>query len=115
MSNAICDGQQVVIGAIMEHIEEAGVHSGDSACSLPPYSLAQPILDEILVATRKLALSLGVRGLMNVQYAVKSGGVYVIEGESSCIADSSFCFQGNRQAVSEAGCARDGGPKLWKN
>jgi carbamoyl-phosphate synthase large subunit len=77
--DAICDGQQVVIGAIMEHIEEAGVHSGDSACSLPPYSLAQPILDEILVATRKLALSLGVRGLMNVQYAVKSGGVYVIE------------------------------------
>jgi len=77
--DAICDGERVVIGGIMEHIEEAGVHSGDSACSLPPYSLAKPVLDEILASTRKLALALGVRGLMNVQYAVKDGRVYVIE------------------------------------
>ena len=77
--DAICDGTRVVIGAIMEHIEEAGVHSGDSACSLPPYSLDGAIIDEILTATRRLALELGVRGLMNVQYAIKSGELYVIE------------------------------------
>ncbi|MBW2295682.1 MAG: carbamoyl-phosphate synthase large subunit, partial [Deltaproteobacteria bacterium] len=77
--DAICDGTHVVIGAIMEHIEEAGVHSGDSACSLPPYSLEGPIIDDILVATRKLALELGVRGLMNVQFAIKGGELFVIE------------------------------------
>jgi carbamoyl-phosphate synthase large subunit len=77
--DAISDGERVVIGGIMEHIEEAGVHSGDSACSLPPYSLSGEILDEILDSTRRLALELGVRGLMNVQYAVKEGRLYVIE------------------------------------
>jgi carbamoyl-phosphate synthase large subunit len=77
--DAICDGQRVVVGGIMEHIEEAGVHSGDSACSIPPYTLPQAVLDTILDSTRKLALELGVRGLMNVQYAVKDGEVYVIE------------------------------------
>jgi carbamoyl-phosphate synthase large subunit len=77
--DALCDGRRVVIGGVMEHIEEAGVHSGDSACSLPPYSLGKDVIDEILTATRKLALELGVRGLMNVQYAVKGGEVYVIE------------------------------------
>jgi carbamoyl-phosphate synthase large subunit len=63
----------------MEHIEEAGIHSGDSACSLPPYSLPKSVIDEILVSTRRLALELGVKGLMNVQYAVKNGELYVIE------------------------------------
>ncbi len=77
--DALCDGKRVVIGGVMEHIEEAGVHSGDSACSLPPYSLSQDVIDDILDSTRKLALELGVRGLMNVQYAVKGGEVYVIE------------------------------------
>ena len=77
--DAICDGERVVIGGIMEHIEEAGIHSGDSACSLPPYSLAPERIGEILDATRKLALEIGVRGLMNVQYAVKDEQIYVIE------------------------------------
>jgi carbamoyl-phosphate synthase large subunit len=77
--DAICDGERVVIGGIMEHIEEAGVHSGDSACSLPPYSLAPERIEEILVATRRLALEIGVLGLMNVQYAVKDQKIYVIE------------------------------------
>jgi len=77
--DAICDGERVVVGGVMEHIEEAGVHSGDSACSLPPYSLDSDVLKKINDATRRLALELGVRGLMNVQYAVKEGGVYVIE------------------------------------
>ncbi len=77
--DAICDGERVVIGDIMEHIEEAGIHSGDSACSLPPFSLPPERIEEILVATRKLALAIGVRGLMNVQYAVKDDRVFVIE------------------------------------
>jgi len=77
--DAISDGKQVVIGGIMEHIEQAGIHSGDSACSIPPYSLTKTVIDEILVSTRRLALELGVKGLMNVQYAVKAGAVYVIE------------------------------------
>ncbi len=77
--DAISDGKRVVIGGIMEHIEQAGVHSGDSACALPPYSLTKTIIDEILESTRKLAVELGVKGLMNVQYAVKGGELYVIE------------------------------------
>jgi carbamoyl-phosphate synthase large subunit len=77
--DAICDGEHVVIGGIMEHIEEAGVHSGDSACSLPPYSLPRARVDEIMEATRKLALEIGVRGLMNVQFAVKDDQIFVIE------------------------------------
>ncbi|MBJ21143.1 MAG: carbamoyl-phosphate synthase large subunit [bacterium] len=77
--DAICDGERVVVGGIMEHIEEAGVHSGDSACSLPPYSLAPERIEEIIVATRQLALEIGVLGLMNVQYAVKDEQIYVIE------------------------------------
>jgi carbamoyl-phosphate synthase large subunit len=77
--DAICDGERVVVGGIMEHIEEAGVHSGDSACSLPPYSLAPERIAEIVEATRQLALEIGVLGLMNVQYAVKDEQIYVIE------------------------------------
>jgi carbamoyl-phosphate synthase large subunit len=77
--DAICDGERVVIGGVMEHIEEAGVHSGDSACSIPPWSLAPAVVEEIARATRALALELGVRGLMNVQFAVKQGVVYVLE------------------------------------
>jgi carbamoyl-phosphate synthase large subunit len=77
--DAICDGTRVVVGGIMEHIEQAGVHSGDSACSLPPYSLTKTVIDQILESTRALALELGVRGLMNVQYAVKDGRLFVIE------------------------------------
>ncbi|NND57660.1 MAG: carbamoyl-phosphate synthase large subunit, partial [Xanthomonadales bacterium] len=77
--DAICDGEDVLIGGIMEHIEQAGVHSGDSACSLPPYTLNKSAIDQILSSTRRLALELGVRGLMNVQYAVKGGHLFVIE------------------------------------
>jgi len=77
--DAISDGERVVIGGIMEHIEQAGVHSGDSACSIPPYSLSEGVIQEILTSTRRLALELGVRGLMNVQYAVKDEQLFVIE------------------------------------
>jgi carbamoyl-phosphate synthase large subunit len=77
--DAICDGTDVAVCGVLQHIEEAGVHSGDSACSIPPYSLPADIVGEIERQTRKLALALNVKGLMNVQYAVKDGEVYLIE------------------------------------
>ena len=77
--DALADGDSVYIAAIMEHIEEAGIHSGDSACALPPYSLRREIVDEIKRQTIALATSLKVVGLMNVQYAVKDGAVYILE------------------------------------
>ncbi len=77
--DALCDGKDVVIGGIMQHIEEAGIHSGDSACSLPPYSLPQEIIAEIRRQTIALALELQVVGLMNIQYAVKDGTIFLIE------------------------------------
>jgi carbamoyl-phosphate synthase large subunit len=77
--DAISDGKDVCIAGVMQHIEEAGVHSGDSACSLPPYSLDAGIIAEIERQARALALALGVVGLMNVQFAVKDGLVYLIE------------------------------------
>ena len=77
--DAVSDGEQVVIGAIMQHIEQAGIHSGDSACSLPPYSLSEEIQDEMREVCKKMARELGVRGLMNVQLALQDGKIYVIE------------------------------------
>ena len=77
--DALSDGTNVHVAGIMQHIEEAGVHSGDSACSLPPYSLSAEIIDELKVQTSALALGLNVVGLMNVQFAVKDGEIYLIE------------------------------------
>jgi carbamoyl-phosphate synthase large subunit len=77
--DALCDGENVWIGGIMQHVEEAGVHSGDSACVLPPHSLGRDMLDEIRRATEGLAKALGVVGLVNVQYAVHEGQLHVIE------------------------------------
>jgi carbamoyl-phosphate synthase large subunit len=77
--DALCDGHEVWIGGIMQHVEEAGVHSGDSACVLPPHSLGEEMLEQIREATREIALAIGVVGLINVQYAVAGGELYVIE------------------------------------
>src|SRR5207253_9020791 len=77
--DALCDGKEVVIGGIMEHIEQAGVHSGDSACSLPPYSLSAELQDELRRQTVAMAQALNVVGLMNVQFAIQDGLVYVLE------------------------------------
>ena len=77
--DALSDGKDVHVAGIMQHIEEAGVHSGDSACSLPPYSLSDEIIGELKKQTRDLALALNVVGLMNVQFAVKEGEIYLIE------------------------------------
>ena len=77
--DCLCDGQQVFIGGVMEHIEQAGVHSGDSACSLPPFSLSDEMTTEIKRQTALMARALNVSGLMNVQFAVQKGDVYVLE------------------------------------
>ncbi|MCY4262569.1 MAG: carbamoyl-phosphate synthase large subunit, partial [Candidatus Dadabacteria bacterium] len=77
--DAVCDGKTVVVGGVLEHIEEAGVHSGDSAAILPPFSIPPEILEEIKSQTKKLALELQVKGLVNIQFAVKDEKVYIIE------------------------------------
>jgi len=77
--DALSDGEEVIIGGIMEHVEQAGVHSGDSACSLPPYSLSAALQDELRVQTKQMAKALGVVGLMNVQFAIQGETVYVLE------------------------------------
>jgi len=77
--DAVCDGHDVLIGGIMEHVEQAGVHSGDSSCSLPPATLSHEIQEELRSQTRKLAQALNVVGLMNIQYAIQNGIVYVLE------------------------------------
>ncbi len=77
--DALCDGKDVFVCGIMEHIEEAGIHSGDSACSLPPFSLGEEMLEELKRQTTALALALEVGGLMNVQYAIKNGEIFVLE------------------------------------
>ena len=77
--DAICDGDTVYIAGVMEHIEEAGIHSGDSACSLPPYTLAEATVRALEAQTRDLALALGVIGLVNVQYAIKDDEIYILE------------------------------------
>jgi len=77
--DAVSDGSDVVIGGIMEHIEEAGIHSGDSACSLPPRSVGEPLIKELREQTRALALELAVVGLINIQFAIKDGVIYVLE------------------------------------
>ncbi len=77
--DCVSDGKEVVIGGIMQHVEQAGIHSGDSACSLPPYSLSVEIQDEIRRQTKAMAFALNVKGLMNVQFAVQDGVVFVLE------------------------------------
>ncbi|MFA7570311.1 MAG: carbamoyl-phosphate synthase large subunit [Sulfurimonadaceae bacterium] len=77
--DCICDGKEVYIGGIMQHIEEAGIHSGDSACSLPPVSINDELIAELETKTKNMALGLGVVGLMNVQYAIHKGQIYLIE------------------------------------
>jgi carbamoyl-phosphate synthase large subunit len=77
--DALCDGQEVYVGAILEHIEEAGIHSGDSACCTPPFTFSESIIGRLRDYTRQLALQVGVVGLMNVQYAIKDSTIFVIE------------------------------------
>jgi carbamoyl-phosphate synthase large subunit len=77
--DAVCDGERTIVGGVMEHIEEAGIHSGDSACAIPPFSLSAEIVLQLKHQTYALAEALRVRGLMNIQFAVKEGEIYVLE------------------------------------
>ncbi len=107
--DAICDGEMVLIGGIMEHIEQAGVHSGDSACSLPAYTLSKEIQDVMREQVQKLAFELRqVRGLMNVQFAVKDNEVYLIEVNPRAGAYRTVRLQSHRRPAGESGGARDG-------
>ena len=122
----VSDGNRVVVGAIMQHIEQAGIHSGDSACSLPPYNLPSEIQDQIRDQVTKLALELNVVGLMNTQLAYQDGEIYVIEVNprasrtvpfvSKCIGRSlakiaARCMIG--QSLMEQGFASEVTPKAF--
>jgi carbamoyl-phosphate synthase large subunit len=110
--DAICDGEEVFVAGVMEHIEEAGVHSGDSACALPPYSLPKEIVDEIEAQTRKLALALEVKGLMNIQFAVKDGDIYILEANPRASRTAPFVAKAINRPIAAAAAKVMAGMKL---
>jgi carbamoyl-phosphate synthase large subunit len=110
--DAICDGEDVFVAGVMEHIEEAGVHSGDSACALPPYSLPPEIVAEIEVETRKLALALDVRGLINIQFAVKDGEIFVLEANPRASRTAPFVAKAIGLPIAAAAAKVMAGVKL---
>lgn len=110
--DVLCDGDEVRIAGVMEHIEEAGVHSGDSACTLPPYSLKPAIITEMERQARELALALGVKGLMNVQFAVKADEVYLIEVNPRASRTVPFVAKAIGQPVAKIAARVMAGEKL---
>ncbi len=110
--DALCDGEQVVVAGVMQHIEEAGIHSGDSACTLPPYSLSQEIVEEMERQADALARGLNVRGLMNVQFAVKDGEVYLIEVNPRASRTVPFVAKAIGQPVAKIAARVMAGEKL---
>ncbi len=110
--DAICDGEDVFVAGVMEHIEEAGVHSGDSACALPPYSLSAAIVAEIESQTRKLALALDVRGLINIQFAVKDGDIYILEANPRASRTAPFVAKAIGRPIAASAAKVMAGMKL---
>ncbi|MBE2315387.1 carbamoyl-phosphate synthase large subunit [Solirubrobacter sp. CPCC 204708] len=110
--DAICDGEDVWIGGIMQHVEEAGIHSGDSACALPPHSLGAEMLNEIRSASKDLALALGVVGLINIQYAVYGDDLYVIEANPRASRTVPFVSKATGQPLAKIACRVMLGEKL---
>ena len=110
--DALCDGQTVHVAGIMQHIEEAGVHSGDSACSLPPHSLSKKIISELKVQTEALALVLNVVGLMNVQFAVKDGEIYLIEVNPRASRTVPFVAKATDSAIASIAARLMAGEKM---
>jgi len=110
--DAICDGEDVWIGGIMQHVEEAGIHSGDSACVLPPHSLGGEMLREIRAATRAIALELGVVGLLNVQYGVLGDDLYVIEANPRASRTVPFVSKATGLPLAKLACRVMLGEKL---
>ncbi|QHQ33719.1 carbamoyl-phosphate synthase large subunit [Algicella marina] len=110
--DAICDGTDVFVAGVMEHIEEAGVHSGDSACSLPPYSLSDATIEELKKQTRALALGLDVRGLMNIQFAIKGDDIFVLEVNPRASRTVPFVAKATGVAVAAVAARVMAGEKL---
>jgi carbamoyl-phosphate synthase large subunit len=110
--DALCDGDRVVVAGVMQHIEEAGIHSGDSACTLPPYSLSPEIVAEMERQAEALAFALGVRGLMNIQFAVKNGEVYLIEVNPRASRTVPFVAKAIGQPVAKIAARVMAGEKL---
>jgi carbamoyl-phosphate synthase large subunit len=110
--DAICDGEDVFVAGVMEHIEEAGVHSGDSACALPPYSLDKKIIAEIEAQTKKLALALDVRGLINIQFAVKGSDIYILEANPRASRTAPFVAKAINRPIAAAAAKVMAGVKL---
>ncbi|MEW9920892.1 carbamoyl-phosphate synthase large subunit [Marimonas sp. MJW-29] len=110
--DALCDGTDVHVAGIMQHIEEAGVHSGDSACSLPPYSLSEDIIEEVTRQTHALAKALNVVGLMNIQFAIKEGEVYLIEVNPRASRTVPFVAKATDSAIASIAARIMAGEKL---
>ena len=110
--DAICDGTDVHVAGIMQHIEEAGVHSGDSACSLPPYSLSKDVLEEIKTQTYALAKALNVVGLMNIQFAIKDGEIFLIEVNPRASRTVPFVAKATDSAIASIAARVMAGEKL---
>ena len=110
--DALCDGDEVVVAGVMQHIEEAGIHSGDSACTLPPYNLAPEIVAEMERQAEALARALGVKGLMNIQFAVKDGKVYLIEVNPRASRTVPFVAKAIGQPVAKIAARVMAGEKL---
>jgi carbamoyl-phosphate synthase large subunit len=102
--DALCDGEDVWVGAIMQHVEEAGVHSGDSACVLPPHSIGEGMRQQIRAATREIALKIGVVGLLNVQYAIYDGELYVLEANPRASRTVPFVSKAIGQPLAKLAC-----------
>ncbi len=110
--DALCDGTQVVVAGVMQHIEEAGIHSGDSACTLPPYNLPDAIIAEMERQAAELAMALGVVGLMNIQFAVKDGEIYLIEVNPRASRTVPFVAKAIGQPVAKIAARVMAGEKL---
>jgi len=110
--DAVCDGEHVLIGGIMEHVEQAGVHSGDSGCSLPPNSLPEELQSEIRAQTRKLAKALNVVGLMNIQFAIQNGVIYVLEVNPRASRTAPFVSKATGRQLAKIGARVMTGKKL---
>ncbi len=112
--DAVCDGEQTIVGGVMEHIEEAGIHSGDSACAIPPFSLPESIISQLKAQTYVLARALEVRGLMNIQFAVKDGDIYVLEVNPRASRTVPFVSKATGLNLAKAAARVMVGKRLWE-
>jgi carbamoyl-phosphate synthase large subunit len=110
--DCICDGEEVYVAGVMEHIEEAGIHSGDSACALPPYTLSPAMVTELKAETELMAKALGVVGLMNVQYAIKDTMIYVLEVNPRASRTAPFVAKATGVPIAKIGARVMAGAKL---